>query len=270
MIVLVTGTSSGIGLATATRLGSAGHTVFAGRLDGPSTSPPAGVTELPLDVRSDESVAAFVEAARTSAGRIDAVVNNAACGLSGSLEETTIAEARQLIDTNVFGAVRMVRALLPDFRKQGGGRIVNISSGAGFTATPFAGWYGASKFAIEGFSETLWHEVRPFGVHVSLVQPGWCRTQIGATAVFAAQPVADYDPWRKACIEATSGFLEAGMPPDRVAHCVQRALTARRPRLRYRVGMDVTASFWGRRSLPAGLFHWLVHRYYGLHQPRLP
>jgi NAD(P)-dependent dehydrogenase (short-subunit alcohol dehydrogenase family) len=270
MIVLVTGTSSGIGQATAARLGAAGHTVFGGRLDGPSAAPPPGVTELPLDVRSDESVGAFVEAALASRGRVDALVNSAAYGLIGSLEEASIAEARTLLDTNLFGAVRAVRALLPHFRKQGGGRVVNISSGAGFTAEPFAGWYTVSKFAVEGFSETLWHEVRPFGVRVSLVQPGWCRTNIVRDAVFTAQPVADYDPWRKVCIEAASGFLEAGMPPDRVARCVQRVLDAPRPRLRYRVGSDVTLSFWCRRLLPAWLFHSLVHRYYRLHEPRLP
>jgi NAD(P)-dependent dehydrogenase (short-subunit alcohol dehydrogenase family) len=270
MIVLVTGASGGIGHATAARLWRAGHVVFAGRLDGPSAPGPEGVTELPLDVRSEESVATFVETARAMAGRIDAVVNNAAYGLSGSLEESTIAEAQNVLDTNLFGAVRTVRAVLPHFRRQGGGRIVNISSGAGFTAEPFAGWYTASKFALEGFSETLWHEVVPFGVHVSLVQPGWCRTDIVRNAVLTEHPIADYDPWRTVCIQAASRYLEAGLPPDDVARCVQRVLDARRPRLRYRVGADVTSSFWFRHVLPAGLFHRLVHHYYRLHQPRLP
>lgn len=270
MIVLVTGTSSGIGRAVAARLGAAGHTVFAGRLDGPSTAPPDGVTELPLDVRSNESVAAFIEGALARAGRVDALINNAAYGLTGSLEETTLAEAEGVLDTNLFGAVRTVRTLLPHFRARGSGRIVNISSGAGFTAEPFAGWYTVSKFAIEGFTETLWHEVRPFGVHVSLVQPGWCRTNIVRDAVFTAQSIAAYDPWRAVCIEAARGFLDRGMAPDRVALCVQRVLTARRPRLRYRVGADVSSSFWSRRFMPAGLFHLMVHRYYRLHQPRLP
>jgi NAD(P)-dependent dehydrogenase (short-subunit alcohol dehydrogenase family) len=270
MIVLVTGTSAGIGRATAARLCRAGHTVFAGRLDGPSTSAAEGVTELPLDVRSEESVAAFVETALARGGRIDALVNNAAYGLSGALEESTIAEAQRVLDTNLFGAVRTVRAVLPHFRTQGGGRIVNISSGAGFTAEPFAGWYTVSKFAMEGFSETLWHEVAPFGVHVSLVQPGWCRTNIIRDAMFTEHPIADYDPWRTVCFQSAARSLEAGLPPDNVARCVQRALQARRPRLRYRVGADVTLSFWFRRFLPAGLFHRLVHRHYRLHQPRLP
>ena len=222
-------------------------------------------------MRSDESVAAFVETALARGGRIDALVNNAAYGLSGALEETTIAEAQagprhQLLRRGSHGARAACRTSGP----QGGGRIVNISSGAGFTAEPFAGWYTVSKFAVEGFSETLWHELRPFGVHVSLVQPGWCRTNIVRDAVFTTQPVADYDPWRHVCIDTASRLLEAGMPPDRVARCVQRVLQARRPRLRYRVGADVTSSFWSRRFLPAGLFHWLVHRYYRLHRPRLP
>ena len=268
MNVLVTGTSSGIGRAIAARLGAAGHAVFAGRLEGPSADPPPGVTELPLDVRSEESVAAFVASCIGRSGRIDAVINNAAYGLSGSLEETTVAEAQRVLDTNLFGAVRMTREVLPHFRRQGRGRIINISSGAGFTAEPFAGWYTVSKFGIEGFSETLWHEVRPFGVLVSLVQPGWCRTNIVRDAVFTAHPIPEYDPWRRPCVEAQRAFLEAGIPPDRVARCVQRVLDARSPRLRYQAGPDVTSSHWFRRILPASLFHRLVHRYYGLHQPR--
>ena len=268
MIVLVTGTSSGIGEAICARLGAAGHTVFAGRLDGPSAAPAPGVTELALDVRSHESVMEFVETALARSGRIDALVTNAAYGLSGALEETTIDEAQQVLDTNLFGAVRTVRAVLPNYRSQGAGRIVMISSGAGFTAEPFAGWYTVSKFGVEGFAETLWHEVRPFGVRVSLVQPGWCRTNIVRNAVMTTGSVTAYDPWRTVCIETATDMLESGMPPDRVARCVQRVLDARRPRLRYRVGADVTSSFVFRRLLPAGLFHRLVHRYYRLHRPR--
>jgi NAD(P)-dependent dehydrogenase (short-subunit alcohol dehydrogenase family) len=268
MNVLVTGTSSGIGQAIAARLGSAGHAVFAGRLEGPSGNPSPGVTELPLDVRSDQSVATFVESALALGGHIDALVNNAAYGLSGSLEETTIGEAQQVLDTNLFGAVRTIRQVLPLFRGQGRGRIVNISSGAGFTAEPFAGWYTVSKFGLEGYSETLWHEVRPFGVLVTLVQPGWCRTNIVANAVFTAQRISEYDQWRGPCVDAATAFLEGGIPPDRVASCVQRILGKRHPRLRYQVGSDVTLSHWCRCILPQSLFHPIVHRYYRLHQPR--
>jgi NAD(P)-dependent dehydrogenase (short-subunit alcohol dehydrogenase family) len=268
MIVLVTGTSSGIGKATAVRLGSAGHIVFAGRLDEPSDAPPAGVTELRLDVGSDESVTAFVDAALATYGRIDAVVNNAAFGLSGALEESTVAEAQRLLNTNLFGTVRMVRAVLPHFRARRAGRIVNIGSGAGFTAEPFAGWYTVSKFAIEGFSETLWHELMPFGVYVSIVQPGWCRTNIVRDALRTAQAIAEYGPWRTASVDAATRYLANGMPVDAVARCVQRVLDAPHPRLRYRVGADVNGSFWLRRLLPAALYHRLVHRYYDLHRMR--
>lgn len=267
MIVMVTGTSSGIGQATVARLAAAGHVVFAGSLDGSAAARP-GVTELKLDVRSDESVNAFVDAALAHAGTVDALVNNAACALSGSLEETTVPEAQRLLETNLFGMVRMVRALLPHFRARGSGRIVNISSGAGFTAEPFAGWYTISKFGVEGFSETLWHEVQPFGIRVSLVEPGWCRTNIVRDAIPAADPIADYDPWRTVSIEAATRYLANGMSADAVARCVERVLGSRRPKLRYRVGSDISASFWSRRLLPARLYHRLVHRYYTLHQPR--
>ena len=107
----------------------------------------------------------------------------------------------------------MVRALLPHFRARRSGRIVNIGSGAGFTAEPFAGWYTVSKFAIEGFSETLWHELRPFGVRVSLVQPGWCRTNIVRDALRAAQPIAEYDPWRTVSFEAATGISRPACRP---------------------------------------------------------
>jgi NAD(P)-dependent dehydrogenase (short-subunit alcohol dehydrogenase family) len=106
--------------------------------------------------------------------------------------------------------------------------------------------------------------VHPFGVRVSLVQPGWCRTNIIRDAVSAAHFVADYDPWRTACVETASALLDRGIAPDRVARCVERVLEVKRPRLRYRVGADVTSSFWFRRILPERVFHRLVHRYYRL------
>ena len=270
MIVLITGTSCGIGQATAARLGGAGHAVFAGRLDGPSAAPPEGVTELPLDVRSEESVAAFVEAALARGGRIDALVNNAAYGLSGSLEETTIAEAQKVLDTNLFGAVRTVRAVLPHFRKQGGGRIVNISSGAGFTAEPFAGWYTVSKFAVEGFSETLWHEVRALrraclaGAARLVPHQHRARRRLHRASGRRLRPVAQG-------VHGGGG----GVPRGRHAARPRRALRAARAEC---ATAAAALSCGSRRDLvvlvpprsAGGLFHRLVHRYYRLHQPRLP
>ena len=247
MIVLVTGTSSGIGQANRRAARRCGPHVFAGRLEGLCRAS-SGRHRAALDVRSDESVAAFVEAALARGGHIDALVNNAAYGLSGSLEETTIDEARSVLDTNLFGAVRTVRAVLPHFRKQGRGRIVNISSGAGFTAEPFAGWYTVSKFAIEGFSRNA--VARGASVRrarlarAARVVPHQHRARRGLHrgAGRRLRSVAHARASRR------RRLLEGGMPPDRVARCVQRVLHARRPRLRYRVGADVTSSFWSGAS----------------------
>jgi short-subunit dehydrogenase len=171
--VLVTGASSGIGRATARLLAERGFTVFgtARKPSPPDEGAKSGVTMVALDVRSDESVRACVEQVVAKAGRLDVLVNNAGYSLTGAAEETSVEEAKAQLETNFFGAVRMVNAVLPGMRKAEAGKIINISSLAGSTAIPYSGFYSASKFALEGYSESLWYEVRPFGISVSLVEP---------------------------------------------------------------------------------------------------
>jgi len=249
--VLITGTGSGMGRATAEHLAARGFRVFGG--------------DLPeLDVRRDDLVAAFVDHAMREAGRIDAVVNNAGYGLAGAVEETSLEEARAQFETNFFGVARLVRAVLPIMRAQGTGRIVNVSSGAGITAGPFHAFYSASKFAVEGYTEALRHEVAPFGVHVSLVQPGSFRTNVARHAKRAAGAIAAYDGPRERVIGAVRQYCDAGAEPAVMARAIEKILRARTPRLRYRVGSDVRFGFWMRRLLPESVFQPMVARWYGV------
>src|SRR6058998_1295203 len=176
--VLVTGTSSGIGQAIARLLAERGFNVF-GTARKPAAGRSSNVTMVALDVRSDDSVRSCVQQVLSQTGRIDVLVNNAGYTLMGAAEETSLDEAKAQLETNFFGVVRMVKAVLPRMRKAGSGKIINIGSLAGITAIPFGSFYTASKFALEGYTEALWHELRPFGIHATLIEPGFVSTPIG-------------------------------------------------------------------------------------------
>src|SRR5258708_2857010 len=175
-VALVTGASSGIGQATAELLAANGFTVF-----GTSRTPEKLARSfkwLPLDVHSDASVEAAIQALLEQAGRIDVLVNNAGYSQVGAIEESSIADIQAQLDTNLLGVLRMIKAVLPVMRQQGSGRIINVSSVVGHVAPPYVGVYSASKFALEGLSEALREEVRPFGVEVSLIEPAFVKTHI--------------------------------------------------------------------------------------------
>jgi short-subunit dehydrogenase len=229
--VLVTGASSGIGQATARLLTQQGFNVF-----GTARKPEAPLVA--LDVRSDDSVKNCVQQVLSKSGRIDVLVNNAGYALSGAAEETSLDEAKAQLETNFWGVVRMVNAVLPAMRKAGGGKIVTIGSLAGITAIPFGAFYTASKFALEGYMEALWHELRPFGIRVTLIEPGFIRTPIGDRTQVAAKPLAAYDGVRQRATTALGKHVNNGIAPDRVAKTVLRVINSRSPALRYRVGTD--------------------------------
>jgi NAD(P)-dependent dehydrogenase (short-subunit alcohol dehydrogenase family) len=264
-VVVVTGTSSGIGRAIAMYLGAAGHRVYGGSPTAETDDALPGVKALPLDVRDADAVAAFVHRVVDTAGRIDVLVNNAGYAMGGALEETSIDEAKAQFDTNFFGVARMVNAVLPEMRRAGGGQIINIGSGAGITAEPFAGYYTATKFAIEGYTEALRHEVGSFGIKVSVVEPGWFRTEIVRNAKRAAQPMDVYQRSREHVFATVTNYCDTGADPVAVARRVAEVMAARRPYVRYPVGNDVTWSARFRRVLPERLYQWLVARYYRLH-----
>lgn len=254
-VALVTGASSGIGQATAELLATHGFTVF-----GTSRSPEKRTRTyqlLPLDVRSDTSVEAAVQSVLEQAGRIDVLVNNAGYSLRGAIEESSITDIQALLDTNLFGVIRMIQAVLPVMRQQGSGRIINVSSVVGHISPPFVGVYSTSKFALEGLSEALREEVRPFGIDVSLVEPSFVKTHI--VSGLPTNPIAAYTPGREAATQSLNKSLEKGMKAGAVAQVILRAATTR-PRLRYLVGQDAKMLMLLKRVLPGSLFESLLRR----------
>ncbi len=248
-VALVTGASSGIGQAAAELLAVNGFTVFGTSRS--SNQVARSYTWLTLDVCSNASVEAAVKSVLEQAGRIDVLVNNAGYAQIGAIEESSIADMQAQVDTNLLGAFRMIKAVLPVMRQQGSGRIINVSSVVGQVAAPYAGLYATSKFALEGLSEALWEEVRPFGVSVSLVEPAFVKTHIVSQQ--PGDPIAVYTPGRRAAMQALSTSLQNGTEPHVVAQVILRAATTR-PRLRYLVGRDAKSLMLLKRLLPESLF----------------
>src|SRR5712691_4854900 len=214
-VALVTGVSSGIGKATAVRLAAMGFRTFGTvRTD---IAVDANVERIRLDVRDDRSVEDGVAKVLELAGRIDVLVNNAGLALIGPAEETSIDEARGLFETNFFGLLRMTQAVLPAMRSQRSGRIVNISSVVGFLPAPYMSIYAASKHAVEGYSESLDHEVRGFGVRVSVVEPGFTRTGLGHNTRAAQRLFSEYGDDRQRVAARLMDNIDHGADPAVVA-----------------------------------------------------
>src|SRR5437867_7854750 len=252
-ITLVTGVSSGIGGEIAQLLAERGARVF-GTVRNPKTAGSIrGVELVSMDVTEDASVNAAVQSIEQKAGPIGLLVNNAGYSFMGALEETSVAEARQQFETNLFGMLRVTNAILPGMRQQGFGRIVDISSVLGFLPAPYWGIYAASKHAVEGYTETLDHEVRRFGVRALLVQPAYTRTKLNGNTKSAKISIDAYADERKRLTQGAQQNIERGDDPRMVAEAVWNALTAKSPRLRYPVGKGVALSRL-RRFVPAGMF----------------
>jgi NAD(P)-dependent dehydrogenase (short-subunit alcohol dehydrogenase family) len=232
---IVTGCSTGIGRATCIELTSRGYEVVATarRLDSIADLKVARTVE--LDVDSDASVAAV----RAEVGPVDVLVNNAGFGVDGSVEEVPLADVRRMFETNFFGAARMIQAFVPAMRERGAGSVVNVSSVAGIVAGPLAGYYSASKFALEALSEALHLEVGHFGVDVLVIEPGSIDTQFGANLV----DHRGSGPYRELAElwEGATGVLSGGQPapgPELVALAICDALDAETHPLRVPVGAD--------------------------------
>ena len=252
-IALVTGASSGIGEATAERLALAGYRVY-----GTSRRrAPVGQRSfemLPLDVTSDESVEAAVRGIVRLDGRIDLLVNNAGFSIApAGAEESSMQQARSIFDTNFFGIVRMTRAVVPHMRRQGGGRIINIGSVLGFLPAPYMALYAATKHAIEGYSESLDHELRTRGIRVSVIEPAYTKTQFEANLLEADAKLDEYREVRAALGKKLKEVLAAADEPRIVADVVLEAASAARPKLRYTAGRVASRVRLLRRFAPAGL-----------------
>jgi NAD(P)-dependent dehydrogenase (short-subunit alcohol dehydrogenase family) len=253
-VALVTGASAGIGEAAAHALVGAGFTVYGTSRRAAAGEKRDGVVFLPLDVTDDGSVAAVVREVLERSGRIDVLVNNAGVGIAGAAEESSIEQARALFETNVFGSIRMTRAVLPHMREQGGGRIINVSSVLGLVPAPFMALYAATKHAVEGYSESLDHEVREHGVRVLLVEPGYTNTAFEANAVAVDEPLALYARRREAFDALTAAAVGAGDDPAVVSQVIVAAATDTRPRLRYPAGTLARRVSKLRRYVPPAIF----------------
>ena len=252
-IALVTGASSGIGQATAELLAKAGYTVYGtSRRGGDARG--RSFQMLSLDVTSDESVDAAVQQLMQREGRIDLLVNNAGFGVApAGAEESTIEQAQSIFDTNFFGIVRMTRAVLPHMRKQGAGRIINIGSVLGLLPMPYGALYAATKHAIEGYSESLDHELRTRGIRVSVIEPAYTKTPFDANFLEPDAKLDEYREARAAVSQRVKEVMATAERPGIVAEVVLKAASAARPRLRYTAGGLAGRLTLLRRFAPAGL-----------------
>ena len=253
-VVLITGASAGIGRACADRLDEKGWTVVGASRRGSTSGRWAPMV---MDVDSDESVRQGVRAILGEHSRLDAVVACAGWGLAGAVELTPVAEAKDQLETNFWGAVRVVQEALPIMRRQGGGRVVLVSSIGGVIGIPFQAFYSASKFALEGYGESLAYEVAPFGIQVTLVQPGNVRTDFTSSRRDVAAPEGT-DPYAAAVSKAI-GVMEKdeanGIDAGRVAVVIEKVLNASRPRRRVSVGkLGERIGLPAKRVLPYRLF----------------
>jgi len=296
--VLITGCSSGIGRAAALSLHQAGFTVYATarRTDALTDLSDRGLRTLALDVTDEESMTTAVAAVEADAGAVAVVINNAGFGLYGPVEQLPMAEIRRQFETNFFGLVRLTQLVLPGMRRQGRGRILNVSSMGGRITLPGGAFYHASKYAVEALSDALRMEVAQFGIDVVLIEPGPVKTpwndvaagslstaaQPGAGADGAgadgngaadgAGPAADGDAYReyKAAVGASFGRAHAGLfgrlgsTPEDIAKVITQAVTARRPRARYLINPVAKTLVAMNRVLPARAYDSMLRRQYGL------
>jgi NAD(P)-dependent dehydrogenase (short-subunit alcohol dehydrogenase family) len=263
-VILVTGASSGIGRACAARLVRAGHRVYGGSRH-PAQSAVGAFLTIPIDVCEDASVdAALAQILELEKG-IDAVVLSAGFSMLGAVEDTAAGDARDIFETNYWGVVRIVQAVLPLMRQRGGGHIVVISSVAGRVGVPFRAYYSSTKFALEGFCEALSLEVACHGIRVSLVAPGHVPTRLGANRrkVAASRENPAYADAFTRCVSAVEQQDVHGTDAGAVAELVAGIIEDPAPKLRYTVGsFTERASILLRNLLPDRVFHRIVMHHY--------
>lgn len=266
-VILITGASSGIGYDTAERLAKQGHKVYgaARRMDKMLPLKDLGVIPIQMDVTDDASMVAGVNAVLQAEGRIDVLVNNAGYGYFGAIENVSMEEARRQIEVNVFGLGRLTQLVIPHMRQQGSGRIVNIASIAGKLAIYFGGWYHVSKFAVEGFSDALRMEMKPFGIDVVVIEPGAIRTDWG---IIAAEHLAESS---RGTVYEEASMNEAKImkygysskllsPPSVIAKAICKGVNRRHPKARYRTGRGSHSMVFLHWMLPARWWDALVRK----------
>jgi NAD(P)-dependent dehydrogenase (short-subunit alcohol dehydrogenase family) len=260
--VLITGCSSGIGRATAEHLARRGWRVYATARRPESTADleGKGCRTLALDVNDEASMSEAVRAVEEAEGAVGVLVNNAGYSQSGAIEDVPLDDVRRQFETNVFGLVRMCQLVLPGMRRQGWGKIVNVSSMGGKLVFPGGGFYHATKFAVEAISDALRFEVAEFGIDVTIIEPGLIRTSFGDTAAHgvgaATSSEGPYADFNAAVAKATQEIYEDGPlaklggGPETVAKTIEKAISRRRPKTRYKVTPSARMALMTRRLLP--------------------
>jgi NAD(P)-dependent dehydrogenase (short-subunit alcohol dehydrogenase family) len=261
-VAVVTGSSSGIGLAASLALAKNGYVTYATMRNLAKQDSIQSVAEkehLPvrtvqLDVTDENSVKNAIQWILSESGRIDLLVNNAGYGMTGAFEDIGMDEIKSLYETNVFGVIRVTQAVLPIMRKQGSGRIINISSGAGRIGYPGGSAYVSSKFALEGLSESMAFEVEQFGIKTVLVEPGFIRTNFAENIVTAKKAQDPNSPYSQTMMQMKSSshrrrMIENAPDADLVASVIVEAATAKEPNLRYLAGKDVQQMVAAKKSM---------------------
>ncbi|QXV58346.1 oxidoreductase [Amycolatopsis sp. TNS106] len=257
-VALVTGASAGIGEATALALHEAGYTVYgaARRVERMAGLAERGIKVLEMDVTDDASMVAGVERIIEESGRIDVLVNNAGYGSYGAFEDVPLSEGKYQFEVNLFGLARLVQLTTPRMRAQGSGKIVNISSIGGKIYEPLGGWYHSTKFAVEGLSDSLRLELKPFGIDVVVVEPGAIKTEWGGIAIENLMKTSG-DTAYAAQAKALAKFFDQaarGSHPKVIADVILKAVRARRPKTRYAAGFGAKPILFVRRVLPDRAF----------------
>jgi short-subunit dehydrogenase len=260
----LTGASSGIGKAAAAALAKAGYRVIGTSRNARPDEMRDGIRMIACDVTSDPSVATAVALAQSELGHIDLLVNNAGFGVTGAAEESSIAQVRSLFETNFHGVVRVTNAVLPIMRAQRGGRVLNVGSALGFIPAPYNAYYSATKHALEGYSESLDHEMRAFGVRVAVIQPAATRTSFESSTFPADAPLDAYDASRKKYLAAYERAMAAADNAESVAETIVLAARDKTPRLRYPSGKAAQQVAFARRFLPRPLFDKILRKQFGL------
>ncbi|MBL7946746.1 MAG: SDR family NAD(P)-dependent oxidoreductase [Flavobacteriales bacterium] len=264
-IILITGASSGMGKAFAKRLINEGHIVYgaARRVEQMQDLVQAGGRAIALDITDDSSITAAVEQVIGEQGRIDVLINNAGYAIYGSVEETTLADARRQFEVNIFGLGRITQQVVPHMRDSGKGRIINISSMGGKMYTPLGAWYHATKHALEGWSDCLRLELKPFGIDVVIIQPGIIKTEFSDVMTGPMLQRSGVGPYgelaRKVAKGAENGMANGrGSDPAVIAALVSKAVSARRPRTRYAGGFLAKPVMWVRIYLGDRFFDRMI------------
>jgi short-subunit dehydrogenase len=279
--VLITGCSTGIGRAAAEHLAARGWNVYATARKPESIADLAakGCKTLALDVCDDASMRAAVAGIERSEGAVGVLINNAGYGQLGTFEEIPMAEVRRQFETNVFGLVAMTKLVLPGMRRQGWGKIVNLSSMGGRMTLPGSGYYHATKYAVEALSDALRFEVRGFGIDVSVIEPGAIKTSFGETATSSlAEPADASSPYTafnasvaqrvREAYEGPMAVMAAG--PEAVARAIEKAIAAPRPKTRYVVTLAAHILLGLRRWLPDRAWDAMLRTQYATPRPPAP